>query len=283
VFLVLISGLHAEQKVVLITGATNGIGLATAIAFHDKGWKVWAGYRQNIPNELRQLDSISFCHLDVTNDILVQSAVDTILKTDGKIDVLINNAGYGLIGVEECLTIEEAQHLFDVNFFGCLRMIQTVLPSMRQQKSGRIINISSGVGVHSLPGLSLYSASKFALEAMSDSLAATLAVWNIKVSIIEPGFVKTDWSKHCVNGSRQCNEGFYKQLNDGIKTWLSVSQGQQPEEIASLIVEIAETSQPLVRYQTNEGMKKWVSTKLVDPTGMNSLQDNLQFINQMIE
>lgn len=134
VFLLTTSSLFADQKVVLISGATSGIGLATAKAFQEKGWKVWAGYRQHVPDELTEMENVSLCHLDVTDDRLVQSAIDTILKKDGRIDALINNAGYGLIGAEECVTLDEAQHLFDVNFFGALRLIQTVLPAMRNDQ-----------------------------------------------------------------------------------------------------------------------------------------------------
>ncbi len=282
-FLCIASGLYSEQKVVLISGATSGIGLATAKAFQEKGWKVWVGFRQHIPDELKQMKNVNFCHLDVTDDRLVQVAVDMILKQEKRLDALINNAGYGLIGAEECVTIGEVQHLFDVNFFGALRLIQAVLPTMRQQKSGHILNISSGVGIHALPGLGLYSASKFALEGLSESLAATLAHWNIKVSIIEPGFVKNEWGKHCVVGSRPCHEEFYKKLNQGICQMLSIPQGQPCEAIAALLVEIAETPEPHVRYQTSESMKEWIAEKLVDPTGMTSQQNNLHFIQRRIE
>jgi len=281
--LIVSSGLFADQKVVLISGATSGIGLATVKAFQEKGWKVWAGFRQYAPDELKAMENVSLCHLDVTDDLLVQEAIETILKKDARIDVLVNNAGYGLIGVEECVTIKEAQHLFDVNFFGCLRLIQAVLPTMRQQRSGHIINISSGVGIHSLPGLGLYSASKFALEGLSESLAATLSHWNIKVSVVEPGFVKNDWGKHCVIGSRPCNEEFYKKLNQGICSMLSIPQGQPSMDIANLIVAIVGTAQPCVRYQTNSGMTDWIAEKLVDPTGMTSQKNNLEFIKRRIE
>lgn len=282
-FLLITTGAFAEQKVVLISGATSGIGLATTKAFKERGWKVWAGYHQHIPDELKQMENVTLCHLDVTDDRLVQAAIETILKMDGRIDALINNAGYGLIGPEECVTLNEAQHLFDVNFFGPLRLIQAVLPTMRQQQSGHILNISSGVGIYSLPGLGLYSTSKFALEGLSESLAATLSHWNIKVSVIEPGFVKNDWGKHCVVGSRPCNEKFYQKLTQGICQMLSIPQGQPCEEIAALLVKIAETPEPNVRYQTNTGMKDWIAEKLVDPTGMTEYRDNLQFINRRVK
>ena len=283
VLLLMTTEIFAEQKVVLISGATSGIGLATTKAFQEKGWKVWAGFRQHVPDELKQMEHVTLCHLDVTDDRLVQSAVDAILKRDGRIDALINNAGYGLVGAEECVTIDEAQHLFDVNFFGALRLVQAVLPTMRQQRSGHILNISSGAGIHALPGLGLYSASKFALEALTESLAATLSQWNIKVSAIEPGFVKNHWGTHCVIGSRVCNEGFYKKLTQGICQMLSTPQGQPCEDVATLLVEIAEASEPLIRYQTSASMTDWITEKLVDPTGMTDYRANLQFINRRTE
>lgn len=281
-FLFLTTEIIAEQKVVLISGATSGIGLATAKAFQERGWKVWAGYRQYIPDDLKQMKNVTLCQLDVTDDLLVQGAIEAILKKDGRIDALINNAGYGLIGPEECVTLNEAQHLFDVNFFGPLRLVQAVLPTMRQQQSGHILNVSSGAGIYALPGLGLYSASKFALEGLSESLAATLSHWNIKVSVIEPGFVKNDWGKHCVVGSRFCNEDFYEKLTQGICQMLSIPQGQSCEEIATLLVKIAETPEPNVRYQTNAEMKAWIAEKLADPSGMTEYRDNLQFINSQV-
>jgi NADP-dependent 3-hydroxy acid dehydrogenase YdfG len=173
IFLFITHAIFAEQKVVLISGASSGIGLATAKAFQEKGWKVWAGCRQNIPEELKQMDRIQLIQLDVTDERLVQAAINRILKDDGRIDALINNAGYGLIGAEECVTIEEAQHLFDVNFFGVLRLLHAVLPTMRKQCSGHILNISSGVGVHSLPGLGNFYITKILKgEICSAALAA---------------------------------------------------------------------------------------------------------------
>ncbi len=282
IFLLVTLSVYAEQKVVLISGASSGIGLATAKAFEEKGWKVWAGVRENIPEELKQNKNIKLTKLDVTDDRLIQATIEAILKEEGRIDALINNAGYGLIGAEECVTIEEAQHLFDVNFFGVLKLIQAVLPAMRQQKSGHILNISSGVGVQSLPGLGLYSASKFALEGLCESLAATLSQWNIKVSIIEPGFVKNNWGQHCKIGSRECHEEFYKKITKGICKMLFTPRGQPCEEVAELLVKITETSNPNVRYQTTLGMTEYIQEKLIDPTGNEMNEGNIQFLNRIV-
>ncbi|MBA2727031.1 MAG: SDR family oxidoreductase [Parachlamydiaceae bacterium] len=281
-FLLASIGVFAEQKVVLISGASSGIGLSTAKAFQEKGWKVWAGCRQNIPDELKQINNIKLVHLDVTDENLVQAAVEKILNEDGRIDLLINNAGYGIIGADECVTIEEAQKLFDVNFFGVLRLTQAVLPAMRKQVSGQILNISGCVGVNSLPGLGIYSASKYALEGLSESLAATLSNWNIKVSIIEPGFVRNDWGKHCLIGFRACDVEFYQKISNGIRGMFTVSRGQTCEEIAEFIFSIAETESPELRYQTTSNLKEYIAEKLVDPSGKTMHEQNIRFLNGII-
>ncbi len=290
VFSVIVLGLSgvkmkspSQKKVVLITGASSGIGLATACAFQKKGWKVWAGYRKQIPHELQTINDITLCPLDVTNDKMIQAALKKILKEDGRIDALINNAGYGLIGTEECVSIKEAQQIFDVNFFGALRLIQAVLPTMRAQQSGHIINISSAVGIQSFPGLGIYSASKFALEGLSESLAATVSPWNVKVSIVEPGFVNTAFGKNCVVGSRTCNEDVYQKISKEIKTMVTTPQGQTPDEITNLLVKIATTAQPDLRYQTSKDIKDYVAEKLVDPIGNLAQKENIKFLNSLIK
>lgn len=281
----LVGGIMSQaraQKVVLITGSGSGIGLATTQAFQKKGWKVWAGYHKTVPNELKASENIRFRQLDVTNDAQIQAIITDILKEDGRIDVLINNAGYGLIGAEETVTIDEARALFDVNFFGVLRLIQAVLPTMRKQYSGHILNISSGVGVHSYAGLGLYSASKFALESLSESLAATVSPWNIQVSIIEPGFVKTDWGKKCAIGSRMGDVVHYKTLTKSMQDMLFIPQGQPSTEVASLLLQIAENPHPDMRYQTSAGMKEYIAERLIDPTGNSAKQSNIEFVNRLI-
>lgn len=181
-----------SKKVVLVTGASKGIGLATAELLASQGYEVYgtsrekSGYVTKHPNFHLEV-------LDVTKDSSVQALVKKIIEQAGRIDILINNAGFGLGGPLECVNIEEIEEQFDVNFLGVVRMCQQVLPHMRRQNSGHIVNISSYQGIWGLPYGSSYSASKAALEVMSEALSIEVLPWNIKVSIVEPGHTATDF------------------------------------------------------------------------------------------
>ena len=153
---------------------------------------------------------------------------------------------------------------------------------MRKQSSGHIINISSCVGVNALPGLGIYSASKYALEALSESLAATLNPLNIKVTIVEPGFVRNNWGSHCVIGSRASDVDYYQKLTKGICGMFAVPRGQTCEEIAGVILSIAETDVPDLRYQTTENLKEYIAEKMVDPTGNSTHEQNIHFLERMV-
>lgn len=283
-FLCLATTAVAAEKVVLISGATKGIGLATAKAFQQQGWKVWAGYREQIPSELNALENVRFVKLDVTNADDVASAVNALLEQDKRLDALINCAGYGLIGAEECIGIEEMQKQLDVNFLGAMRLIHAVLPHMREQHAGHIINISSTSGVRAVPGLGLYAASKFALEGMSESLAVTVSPWNIKVSIIEPGTVNNQWVQNCVLAEAHQDIEPYRQLQESLFTKLSqlASAGQECEAIGTLIVSVAECENPHMRYQTSAKVIETVAKKLVDPTGDAMRDEQLKFFRSLV-
>ncbi|MBS0649392.1 MAG: SDR family oxidoreductase [Verrucomicrobia bacterium] len=270
----------AQEKVVLISGGTGGLGLATAKAFERKGWKVWAGYRGQIPEE----KNIHFIYLDVTKEASVQEAVSKIIQEEGRIDALVNNAGYGLIGAEEDFSIEEVQKLLDVNFLGCLRLIQAVLPSMRSQMAGHIINISSTSGIRAVPGLGLYAASKFALEGMSESLAVTLSPWNIHVSLVEPGTVNNQWTTHCCLSSNPTKEPIYKKMSQALSEKLSkwAPGGQDCNDVAALIVKIASDDNPDLRYQTWQKAQDVVAKKLVDLTGNKMRDEQKAFFKSLI-
>jgi NAD(P)-dependent dehydrogenase (short-subunit alcohol dehydrogenase family) len=268
--------LPAEQKVVLISGATGGIGKATVSAFEKRGWKVWAGYRKEIPQELTRSFNTQWIPLDVTSDDMVYDAMEKIYDEDGRIDALVNNAGYGIVGLEEGIAVEEMERLFAVNFFGCVRLIQAVTPQMRCQGSGHIINISSTSGVRALPGLGVYAASKFALEGYSEGLAATLAPWGIHVCIVEPGSVKNEFAKHCeISEFPPCNP-YAGVLAQRLTSKLSTlaETGQECAEIAELIADLAEEEAPDFRTQTSPKVRKNSST----PPEINSAMSRSLFL-----
>lgn len=277
--------LFAEQKVVLISGSTGGIGKTTIEAFEEKGWKVWAGYRSSPPNHLQNIPNIRWILLDVTDEQTIQHTVSTILEEDGRIDALINNAGYGIIGLEETVSYEEAQKLFDVNFFGALKLTQHVIPYMQSKHSGHIINISSTSGVRAVPGLGLYAASKFALEGLSEALAVTLTPWNIQVSIIEPGTVKNEFAHHCAMSMASTESPFAQKFCQNLTNKLIslAANGQDCKEIGQLIVEVAETAKPNLRYQTSSKVQDTVAKKLIDLSGNNMRDEQITFFKSLIE
>lgn len=276
---------HAEQKVVLISGATGGIGSAAVKSFQEEGWKVWAGYRKEIPETLQTLTNVCWIPLDVTDDRMIQECLEKIISEDGKLDTLVNNAGYAIIGLEEGIPMEEAQKLFDVNFFGSLRLIQKTVPYMRAKVSGHIINISSTSGVRAVPGLGLYAASKFALEGLSEALATTLAPWNIHVSIIEPGTVKNDFIQHCVICTKPSDNPLSEKLSHNLANKLSTLalHGQDCDEIGELIVQVAENPNPNLRYQTSQKVQETVTKKLVELSGNKMREEQATFFKSLVD
>jgi NAD(P)-dependent dehydrogenase (short-subunit alcohol dehydrogenase family) len=185
------------KKTVLITGCSSGLGKTTAKFFAKKGWNVIATMRRpEQETELGNLGDLLVTRLDVQDQASLTEAIESGIARFGKIDALINNAGFGLFGVFEATPREKIQEQFDVNVFGVMDVTRAILPHFRNNKSGLIINISSGAGVFTLPMISLYCASKFALEGFSESLSYELASQNIVVKIVEPGGVtSTDFGK----------------------------------------------------------------------------------------
>src|SRR5713101_3149810 len=181
----------SQEKVALVTGVSSGIGRAIAGLLSRHGFQVFGTARGN-GGAKRALENVELVPVDVRNEESVDSCVRTVLDRAGRIDALVNNAGYTLIGSLEETTIEEAKQLFETNFFGVLRMTQAVLPFMRGQRSGRIINIGSVVGFVPAPYQGIYCASKHALEGYSESLDHEVRQLGIRVSVIEPGFTRTN-------------------------------------------------------------------------------------------
>lgn len=257
-----------ESQVILITGSSKGIGKLTALELAKRGKKVYASMRNPVPFE--QFESnLSVEQLDVTDKQSIYSAVGRIIEKEGRIDGVVNNAGYGLLAPVDQASEEEVQQQFDVNVFGVMRVIKAVLPQMRKQKYGRIINLSSVAGIVSNPGLGWYCATKHALEAMSASLASTLFPWNIAVSVVQPAATATGFAEDLTIGGDGSSESPYADFTEKYRERMVglLKDGQPPEEVASLIADILDDPKPHFRYQTSERVKGIVSQVLVDPSG----------------
>src|SRR3954451_25036401 len=183
-------------RVALVTGASSGIGEAAAHALLGEGFTVYGTSRRAVAGEER--GGVVFLPLDVTDDESVAGAVRQVLGRSGRIDVLVNNAGLGVAGAAEESSIEQAQALFDTNLFGSIRMTRAVLPHMREQRSGRIINVSSVLGVVPAPFGALYAATKHAVEGYSESLDHEVREYGVRVLLVEPGYTKTSFDANRV-------------------------------------------------------------------------------------
>ena len=195
------------KKVILLIGASSGIGYQTAENLAKEGHIVYGAARRTEKMETLKQFGVKPIYLDVTDEESIKSAIDTIIENEGRIDVLINNAGYGSYGAIEDVEISEAKMQFEVNLFGLARLVQLVLPHMRKQKSGRIINVSSMGGRMTSYFGGWYHATKYALEAFSDALRMEVTDFGIDVSLIEPSLIKTDWGIIAANKLADSSKG----------------------------------------------------------------------------
>jgi short-subunit dehydrogenase len=192
------------EKVVLITGASSGIGKETAKLFQSKNWKVAATMRSpEKAEELQRIADVECFHLDVTQVESIKSAIASTLEKFGRIDVIVNNAGYGLTGAFEAATSEQIERQFHTNVFGVMNVCREILPYFREQKRGHIVNVASIGGRVTFPFYSLYNSTKWAVEGFSESLQYELEQFNIRVKIIEPGPIKTDFYDRSQDISRK--------------------------------------------------------------------------------
>lgn len=189
--------MNGRSPVVLVTGVSAGIGLAVANAFAAKGFEVFGTSRD--PSSTQPIPGVELVQLDVTDAASVSAAVASVIRRAGRIDILVNNAGIGIIGAAEESSVAQARQLFDTNFFGLVRLTREVLPHLRAQGSGRIINIGSVLGLLPAPYAALYSASKHAVEGYSESLDHETREFGVRVSVVEPGFTKTSFGANAVD------------------------------------------------------------------------------------
>ncbi|MBK0382433.1 SDR family oxidoreductase [Pedobacter sp. SD-b] len=240
------------KKTIFITGASSGIGKTTALYFANKGWQVAATMRNiNGKEELQENQNIKLYQLDVTDASSVKSAVDKAINDFGKIDVLLNNAGFGLFGPLETVSEETLTKQFNTNMFGVIRTIKEILPNMRANRNGLIINITSIGGLVGLPFNAIYHATKFGLDGLSESLKYELKQFNIGVKVVAPGGVKTDFATRSLHTT--IAEGEKTPYDETIHKVMAKFGGSNdnystPEYIASIIYTAATDGKTQLRY-----------------------------------
>jgi len=246
------------KKVALVTGASSGIGKETAKLLVENGYVVYGASRRiEKMTELKDL-GIKLVELDIADDNSIVRCVNEVLRNENRIDVIVNNAGYGSYGALEDVPISEAKYQFEVNIFGLARITQLLLPVMRKQHSGRIINISSIGGSFGEPHGSWYHATKFALEGLSDSLRMELKQFGIDVIIIKPGAILTEWNVIArENLMKVSGNTDYKELvRKHIKMLTNAdNRGSSPKVVAKTILKASTSRNPKTRYATGGGAK----------------------------
>ena len=234
-----------NQKVVLVTGASSGFGELTARLLAQSGFKVFGTSRRSGAIG----GGVEMIELDVTLQASVEACIQTVLTRSDTIDVLVNNAGQTHASLVEDTPIETALRVFDTNFWGVVRVTNAVLPTMRKQRSGRIINVSSLAGLVGVPGQGFYAASKHALEGYTETLQSELQQFDIRVSLVEPGFFRTHLDHSMLRVSRGIPD--YDIIRSKIESAVSeaISGGGDPRDVAQKIVVVARSRQPKLRYR----------------------------------
>ena len=256
------------KKVALVTGSSSGIGLETALALARDGYKTFASMRDIKKSvELEQAAKkeklpIEIIQLDVDKEESIVSAIKKIISDCERIDVLVNNAGYGQFGCTEDVSVNDFRKQFETNFFSVVRIIQEVSPIMRKQKSGNIVNISSIAGRMGLPGSPAYISSKFALEGLGECLRYELGQFGIKTTLIEPGVIKTNFFESMKIPDSKTDLK-YKELTDHILSGLKmmVQMGTPPSEVAKVIMKAIQDDEMLPRYIVGTDAAMFIEAK----------------------
>ena len=235
-----------NRKTALVTGASSGIGEATAQRLAMAGYKVYGTSRRGAQARERSFEML---RLDVTSDESVEAAVGEVMRLSGRIDLLVNNAGFGVApaGAEES-SIEQARSIFDTNFFGIVRMTRAVVPHMRHQRGGRIINIGSVFGFLPAPYMALYAATKHAIEGYSESLDHELRTTGIRVSVIEPANTNTQFDANLLEPDAKVDA--YREIRAVVAKRMTemVAAGDQPGVVADAVLKAAIAAHPKLRY-----------------------------------
>ena len=256
-------------RVAVVTGGSSGIGEKTALRLQTAGFTTYAVARRVDRMQPLGRAGVTTFAMDVTDDASMVAGIERIVEEQGRIDVLVNNAGYGSYGAVEDVPIEEARRQFEVNVFGLARLTQLVTPTMRAQGSGRIVNISSIGGKFYEPLGAWYHATKFAVEGFSDSLRVELAPYGIEVVIVEPGPILTEWNaisrESLVETSRG---GAYEERAEAVRRRMEKADGRgvsSPDVVARKIVKAATVAHPRARYPVGRGAGTILGARRVLP------------------
>src|ERR671913_2227063 len=245
--------MSVNQKVAIVTGSSSGIGLDTSVTLAQNRFLTYATMRNLDKSSIvkaaaeKEKLPIKIVKLDVTDDQSVKDAIWTVVSENGRIDVLVNNAGFGLVGAFEDLSIDEIKNQYETNVFGLMRVTQSVLPIMRSQKSGIIVNVSSGAGLFGYPGGSAYVSTKFAVEGLSESMSYELEPFGIKVVLIEPGFIRTNFANAMVIAKKsQDPSSPYSQMMQKVAANSSemAMNGSSVEVVVKVILEAITSKNP---------------------------------------
>lgn len=256
-----------ERRVALVTGASSGIGLVTAQALRRDGYRVFGTSRKAMSDTP---DGITMLICDVTDDVSVQTVVDDVLSRTGQIDLLVNNAGIGLLGGAEESSAAQAKAVFDVNVFGVLRMTNAVLPAMRCQHSGRIVNLSSILGLIPAPYNALYASTKHAIEGYSESLDHEVRTQGIRVVLVEPGVTRTSFEDNITRPDQPLP--VYDTIRANAEKLMRevIEKGDAPEVVAATVVRAANAVSPKRRYTAGKAagqvrfMRRFLPESFVD-------------------
>lgn len=256
------------EKVALVTGSSTGIGYETSLALAREGYETFATMRdvgKGAPlNEIAQKKNLKIhvLELDVDKKESIESAVTHILLEKARIDVLVNNAGYGLFGCVEDISIDELKAQFETNFFGVVRLIQKIAPIMRKQGEGIIVNVSSVAGRIGFPCSPAYISSKFALEGLSECLRYELGQHGVKTTLIEPGVIKTNFMEN-IKVSEPKTDSPYKELTQKVISGIKMmsEMGTPATEVARTIIEAIKQENPLPRYVVGNDASMFLEAK----------------------
>ena len=263
------------SKAVLITGCSSGIGWATARYLSDVGWRVYATARDVEKIAPLEESGCRLLALDVTDEDSMASVVAEVEREEGAVGVLVNTAGYSQSGAIETLPLDRLKAQFETNVFGLVRMCQLVLPGMRKQGYGRIVNLSSMGGKLTLPGAGFYHASKYAVEAVSDALRYEVAGFGIRVSVIEPGLIRTGFANTAVGSMDERDDGPYAGFDEAVArvTTENYERGPisrlagEPEAVAETIGRAISTSNPRSRYAVTPSAHLFMGLRRLLPDG----------------